>query len=208
MGNRLLGSGEKEAVWGGWGWLGQGTPRGAKLERGSGRGCAPRDAGTPQDVALHIFRQRAQPPLEGASVSPLLSNRPRPGAAAALGAGSPIGAVRPLHAGECLTRSLRPASREQRVSAYTPYIARAGLGGAGAPRAPASQLLCPVGARGDVAEPGLPRRAPEVLAVPFRRGTDACPVPGPADSCQCEHGASIPPAQNPAEMGSHPGTAA
>lgn len=53
-----------------------------------------------------------------------------------------------------------------------------------------------------------PRRARKVPAVPFRRGAAACPAPGPADSCQREHGASIPPARNPAEMGSHPGTAA
>ncbi|XP_046783023.1 PDZ and LIM domain protein 7 isoform X55 [Gallus gallus] len=49
-----------------------------------------------------------------------------------------------------------------------------------------------------------PRRARKVPAVPFRRGAAACPAPGPADSCQREHGASIPPARNPAEMGSHP----
>ncbi|XP_040502901.2 PDZ and LIM domain protein 7 isoform X34 [Gallus gallus] len=49
-----------------------------------------------------------------------------------------------------------------------------------------------------------PRRARKVPAVPLRRGAAACPAPGPADSCQREHGASIPPARNPAEMGSHP----
>lgn len=62
------------------------------------------------------------------------------------------------------------------MSAYTPYIDRAGLGGAGALRAPASQLPSPVGVRGVAAEPGLcpPRRALKVPAVPFGRGAALC----------------------------------
>lgn len=54
--------------------------------------------------------------------------------------------MRPLRAGECVTRSLHPASGEQRVSAYTPYIARDGLGGSGG--TPGSGLAASLPRRG------------------------------------------------------------